>query len=100
VFTPWPAPDPRQANFFESYAASIHWSMTQFTPATTNIAPANGIERRNTHLSGEKTGKGMVYVYWFLFFVSVGVCTPRRFGIMLRKNTQHVQHMIMSEKSV
>lgn len=34
-----------EANFFESYAASIHWSMTQFTPATTNIAPANGIER-------------------------------------------------------
>jgi hypothetical protein len=95
---PWPAPDPRQANFFESYAASIHWSMTQFTPATTNIAPANGIERRNTHLSGEKTGKGMVY--WFLFACFCYCLYAKAFWHHVAKNAQHVQHMIMSEKSV
>ena len=32
-------------DFSESYAASLHWSLTQFTPATNNIAPVSGLER-------------------------------------------------------
>ncbi|CAJ1385449.1 unnamed protein product [Effrenium voratum] len=34
-----------QAPFLDSYAASLHWSLTQFTPATNNIAPDNALER-------------------------------------------------------
>ena len=30
----------------ESYVASLHWSMAQFTSATNPIAPSNGYERR------------------------------------------------------
>ena len=30
----------------ESYVASLHWSMTQFTSATNPIAPNNGWERQ------------------------------------------------------
>ncbi|CAK9045570.1 Potassium channel AKT1, partial [Durusdinium trenchii] len=30
---------------FDSYVASLHWSLTQFTPSTNNIAPANALER-------------------------------------------------------
>ena len=30
---------------FDYYVASLHWSLTQFTPSTNNIAPANGLER-------------------------------------------------------
>lgn len=33
------------AGFAEAYAASIHWALTQFTPATNNIAPDNALER-------------------------------------------------------
>mmetsp|Transcript_29091 Transcript_29091/g.67469 ORF Transcript_29091/g.67469 Transcript_29091/m.67469 type:complete len:721 (+) Transcript_29091:36-2198(+) len=33
------------ADFAEAYAASIHWALTQFTPATNNIAPDNALER-------------------------------------------------------
>ena len=29
----------------ESYVAAMHWSLTQFTPATNPIAPENGWER-------------------------------------------------------
>ncbi|CAK9006737.1 Cyclic nucleotide-gated cation channel subunit A (Cyclic nucleotide-gated ion channel subunit A) (CNG channel) [Durusdinium trenchii] len=32
-------------DFPESYAAALHWSLTQFTPATNNIAPDNVTER-------------------------------------------------------
>eukprot|EP00435_Cladocopium_sp_Y103_P049961 s280_g15.t1 len=34
-----------QNDFAESYAASMHWALTQFTPATNNIAPDNAMER-------------------------------------------------------
>ena len=37
--------DIEEAGFAESYAASIHWALTQFTPATNNIAPDNAVER-------------------------------------------------------
>lgn len=33
------------SEFTEAYAASIHWALTQFTPATNNIAPDNALER-------------------------------------------------------
>ncbi|CAJ1342687.1 unnamed protein product [Effrenium voratum] len=33
------------SSFSESYVASLHWSLTQFTPATNNVAPANAEER-------------------------------------------------------
>merc|ERR1712050_535388 len=31
--------------FLDLYVLSLHWSLTQFTPATTDIAPANSLER-------------------------------------------------------
>ncbi|CAJ1436909.1 unnamed protein product [Effrenium voratum] len=34
-----------QAGFAEAYVASLHWSLTQFTPATNSIAPDNALER-------------------------------------------------------
>lgn len=34
-------------DFSESYAASLHWSLTQFTPATNNINPESASERRS-----------------------------------------------------
>ncbi|CAJ1402802.1 unnamed protein product [Effrenium voratum] len=34
-----------QAGFAEAYAVSIHWTLTQFTPATNNVAPDNALER-------------------------------------------------------
>ena len=84
--------------------------MTQFTPATTNIAPANGIERSGKH--GKEEGKDWKRG-WFTGFVFGSVssgCTPscfgiltsavvreERFGIFLRTMTQR---MIMPEKSV
>ncbi|OLP90285.1 Potassium channel AKT1 [Symbiodinium microadriaticum] len=34
-----------EAGFSDSYAVSIHWALTQFTPATNNVAPANALER-------------------------------------------------------
>jgi len=34
-----------EAGFADSYAVSIHWALTQFTPATNNVAPANALER-------------------------------------------------------
>ncbi|CAK9006735.1 Potassium/sodium hyperpolarization-activated cyclic nucleotide-gated channel 2 (Brain cyclic nucleotide-gated channel 2) (BCNG-2) [Durusdinium trenchii] len=37
--------DPKTATFAESYSASMHWALTQFTPATNNIAPDNALER-------------------------------------------------------
>ena len=33
------------AGFSDSYATSIHWALTQFTPATNNVAPVNFVER-------------------------------------------------------
>ncbi|CAK9113850.1 Serine/threonine-protein kinase pelle, partial [Durusdinium trenchii] len=33
------------ASFADAYAASMHWALTQFTPATNNIAPISGLER-------------------------------------------------------
>ena len=39
------AMDLQDADFPTSYAASMHWSLTQFTPATNNIAPVSGLER-------------------------------------------------------
>ncbi|CAK9058292.1 unnamed protein product [Durusdinium trenchii] len=30
---------------FEAYVASLHWSLTQFTPSTNNVAPTNSLER-------------------------------------------------------
>lgn len=33
------------APFAQVYAASLHWALTQFTPATNNIAPDNALER-------------------------------------------------------
>lgn len=33
------------AGFADNYAASMHWALTQFTPATNNIAPYNAAER-------------------------------------------------------
>lgn len=35
----------QEAGIFESYIISLHWSLTQFTPSTNNIAPANEVER-------------------------------------------------------
>jgi len=32
-------------NFAEAYGASLHWALTQFTPATNDIAPDNALER-------------------------------------------------------
>lgn len=40
--------DIQMAGFAEAYAASIHWALTQFTPATNNIAPGNAVERRGS----------------------------------------------------
>lgn len=37
--------DGASGSFPEAYAASIHWALTQFTPATNNIAPDNAVER-------------------------------------------------------
>lgn len=37
--------DGDSGSFPEAYAASIHWALTQFTPATNNIAPDNAVER-------------------------------------------------------
>ncbi|CAK9039765.1 cGMP-gated cation channel alpha-1 (Cyclic nucleotide-gated cation channel 1) (Cyclic nucleotide-gated channel alpha-1) (CNG channel alpha-1) (CNG-1) (CNG1) (Cyclic nucleotide-gated channel [Durusdinium trenchii] len=37
--------DLNKDDFAEAYAASIHWALTQFTPATNNIAPDNAVER-------------------------------------------------------
>eukprot|EP00434_Breviolum_minutum_P016996 symbB.v1.2.014995.t1/scaffold1092.1/size138572/6 len=34
-----------EAGFAESYAASMHWTLTQFTPATNDIAPNSAFER-------------------------------------------------------
>ena len=31
---------------------SIHWALTQFTPATNNVAPANALERLSGGLLG------------------------------------------------
>eukprot|EP00439_Symbiodinium_sp_Y106_P086557 s46_g34.t1 len=33
------------ASLADSYATSIHWALTQFTPATNNVAPVNFVER-------------------------------------------------------
>jgi len=33
------------ANLQERYIVSLHWSLTQFTPATNNVGPRNGLER-------------------------------------------------------
>mmetsp|Transcript_40887 Transcript_40887/g.94954 ORF Transcript_40887/g.94954 Transcript_40887/m.94954 type:complete len:761 (-) Transcript_40887:89-2371(-) len=42
----WLAPlEMQEAGFAESYAASMHWALTQFTPATNNIAPHTAAER-------------------------------------------------------
>ena len=80
--------------------------MTQFTPATTNIAPANGIERSGKH--GKEEGKDWKRG-WFTGFVfgsvssscfgilTSAVVREERFGIFLRTMTQR---MIMPEKSV
>mmetsp|Transcript_88761 Transcript_88761/g.286844 ORF Transcript_88761/g.286844 Transcript_88761/m.286844 type:complete len:746 (+) Transcript_88761:128-2365(+) len=35
----------READVSYLYAAAFHWSLTQFTPATQNIAPGNAFER-------------------------------------------------------
>lgn len=35
----------QDAPFAQVYAASLHWALTQFTPATNNIAPDNALER-------------------------------------------------------
>jgi len=32
-------------DFWDIYAISLHWSLTQFTPATNNIGPVNSVER-------------------------------------------------------
>ncbi|CAE7355252.1 KCNH6 [Symbiodinium sp. CCMP2592] len=32
-------------DFWDIYAISLHWSLTQFTPATNNIGPVNSLER-------------------------------------------------------
>ncbi|CAE7364080.1 eag [Symbiodinium natans] len=37
--------DMQEATFAEGYITAMHWSLTQFTPATNNIAPANYLER-------------------------------------------------------
>ncbi|CAE7689612.1 AMY1.6 [Symbiodinium pilosum] len=34
-----------QAGALDFYATSIHWALTQFTPATNNVAPENAVER-------------------------------------------------------
>ena len=34
-----------QVGMFEAYVASLHWSLTQFTPSTNNVAPTNSLER-------------------------------------------------------
>eukprot|EP00435_Cladocopium_sp_Y103_P018287 s65_g4.t1 len=35
----------QEAGIFQSYIISLHWSLTQFTPSTNNVAPANEVER-------------------------------------------------------
>ncbi|CAE7202391.1 AMY1.4 [Symbiodinium natans] len=35
----------QEADFLDYYATSIHWALTQFTPATNNVAPENAFER-------------------------------------------------------
>ncbi|CAE7496928.1 unnamed protein product [Symbiodinium natans] len=37
--------DVQDTNFWDVYAISLHWSLTQFTPATNNIGATNSIER-------------------------------------------------------
>eukprot|EP00913_Durusdinium_trenchii_P029896 g28013.t1 len=37
--------DLEEVGMFEAYVASLHWSLTQFTPSTNNVAPANSLER-------------------------------------------------------
>ena len=50
--------DIQMAGFAEAYAASIHWALTQFTPATNNIAPGNAVERQGSwHFYEEKSRK-------------------------------------------
>ncbi|CAK9056047.1 unnamed protein product [Durusdinium trenchii] len=34
-----------EVGMFEAYVASLHWSLTQFTPSTNNVAPTNSLER-------------------------------------------------------
>jgi len=35
----------QEADALDYYATSIHWALTQFTPATNNVAPENAVER-------------------------------------------------------
>eukprot|EP00930_Biecheleria_cincta_P081900 TRINITY_DN7138_c0_g1_i1.p1 TRINITY_DN7138_c0_g1~~TRINITY_DN7138_c0_g1_i1.p1 ORF type:complete len:740 (-),score=84.40 TRINITY_DN7138_c0_g1_i1:12-2231(-) len=37
--------DVQDASFYTCYANSLHWSLTQFTPATNNLSPSNPEER-------------------------------------------------------
>jgi len=37
--------DMQEVGPLEYYATSIHWALTQFTPATNNVAPDNALER-------------------------------------------------------
>ncbi|CAE7518852.1 KCNH7 [Symbiodinium microadriaticum] len=34
-----------EVGFADRYAVSLHWTLTQFTPATNNVAPDNALER-------------------------------------------------------
>lgn len=38
-----------QDNFAEAYGASLHWALTQFTPATNDIAPDNATGQERNH---------------------------------------------------
>jgi hypothetical protein len=37
--------DLKDADTFTKYVTALHWSLTQFTPSTNNVAPTNGAER-------------------------------------------------------
>lgn len=41
----WLAQVDSNPSIFDYYVVSLHWSLTQFTPSTNNIAPANALER-------------------------------------------------------
>ena len=60
-----------QAGFADLYAASMHWTLTQFTPATNDIAPNNAVERR----LGDQglSGRG-VLIHYICRFISYILC--------------------------
>ena len=91
-----------QVGMFEAYVASLHWSLTQFTPSTNNVAPANSLERWGRHVvcclfpravSGRAWAKRMwVFNVWFRFLSVNIMCTSCTALINLQLHPGDVSH--------